>query len=453
MSTGTPMPHEAALELAQRAFALADGDEVEVLAAVERSALTRFANNRIHQNVAERASSVSVRVVIGTRQGVAATDLTGDDALARCCARAREAALRAPEDPSFPGLPAPVAAAPSAPARPSFDLDAFDADARADAAAAIIAQSAERGLTAAGTVSASVAGVAVVNSRGIRSAATRGAARATVLSMDDSGGSGWASWLGADPTALPADSLGDRAALLAQRSAGAQPLEPGVYPVVLAPDAVADLVDFLGYTSFGARDYHERRSFVALHEGEQLFPESLTIVDDALHPAAIGLPFDYEGVPRRRVALVDRGRPAAVVTDSYWAAKLGRENTGHALPAPNPYGPLPLDLAIEPGDATIDEMIAGIERGVYVTRFHYVNVEDPVSVLLTGMTRDGAFLIEDGRLTKPLANARFTQSVVEALKGLVAIGRDRELIGTEGGGSTLVPALALAAWRFTGSTA
>ncbi len=452
MSTSTPMPHEAALELAKRALALADGDEVEVLAAIERSALTRFANNRIHQNVAERASSVSVRIVIGTRQGVAATDLADDDALARCCARAREAALHAPEDPSFPGLPSPVAA-PPAPAHTPFDLDAFGAGARADAAAAIIAQSAERGLTAAGTVSASIAGVAVVNSRGIRSAATRCAARATVLSMDDAGASGWASWLGSDPAALAADSLGDRAALLAQRSAGAQPLEPGVYPVVLAPDAVADLVDFLGYTSFGARDYHERRSFVALHEGEQLFPESLTIVDDALHPAAVGLPFDYEGVPKRRVALVDRGRPAAVVTDSYWAAKLCRENTGHALPAPNPYGPLPLDLAIEPGDATIDGMIAGIERGVYVTRFHYVNVEDPVSVLLTGMTRDGTFLIEDGRLTKPLANARFTQSVVEALKGLIAIGRDRELIGTEDGGSTLVPALALAAWRFTGSTA
>lgn len=447
-----PMPHEAALELAERALALADGDEVEVLAAVERSALTRFANNRIHQNVAERASSVSVRVVVGTRQGVAATDLTDDDALARCCARAREAALHAPEDPSFPGLPTPVAAA-SAPPRTPLDLDAFGADARADAAAAIIAQSAERGLTAAGTVSASVAGIAVVNSRGICSATTRSAARATVLSMDDSGASGWASWLGADPAALAADALGDRAALLAQRSAGAQPLEPGVYPVVLAPDAVADIVDFLGYTSFGARDYHERRSFVALHEGEQLFPETLTIVDDALDPAAVGLPFDYEGVPKRRVALVDRGRPAAVVTDSYWAAKSGRENTGHALPAPNPYGPLPLDLAIEPGDATIDEMIAGIERGVYVTRFHYVNVEDPVSVLLTGMTRDGTFLIEDGRLTKPLANARFTQSVVEALKGLVAIGRDRELIGTEDGGSTLVPTLALKAWRFTGSTA
>lgn len=448
----TPMSHEVALDLCEHALAFAEGDEVEVLAAVERSALTRFANNRIHQNVAERASSVSVRVVIGARQGVAATDVVDDDGLARCCARAREAALRAPEDPSFPGLPAPVAP-PSAPARTPFDLESFDADARADTAAAIIAQSAERGLIAAGTVSASVAGVAVVNSRGIRSAATRSTARATVLSMGGPGASGWASWLGPDPARLAADALGDRAALLAERSSGARPLEPGAYPVVLAPDAVADLVDFLGYTSFGARDYHERRSFVALHEGERLFPESLTIVDDALDPDAVGLPFDYEGVPKRRVALISRGRPKAVVTDSYWAAKLGRENTGHALPAPNPYGPLPLDLAIEPGDTTVDEMIAGIERGVYVTRFHYVNVEDPVSVLLTGMTRDGTFLIEDGRLTKPLANARFTQSVVEALKGLAAIGRDRELIGTEDGGSTLVPALALEAWRFTGSTA
>ncbi|MCX8006830.1 MAG: TldD/PmbA family protein [Coriobacteriia bacterium] len=447
--------HEAAAELARRALALADGDEVEALASFEHAALTRFANNRIHQNVVERAHSVSVRVVVGGRQGVASTDRTDNEALVRCCARAREAAVHAPDDPSFPGLPDPglpdASFVPAAPDGPSL-LDAFDADARAAAAVAIIAQSSERGLTAAGTVSASVTGIAVANSRGIDAAATRSAARATVLSMHETGASGWAAWLGPDAASLPADSLGDRAALLAARAVGAGPLEPGTYPVVLAPDAVADVVDFLGYTSFGARAYHERRSFVALHEGEQLFPESFSLLDDALDPATVGLPFDFEGVPKRRVPLVDRGRPVGVVTDSYWAARLARPNTGHALPAPNPYGPLPLNLAVEPGTASIDEMISGIERGVYVTRFHYVNIEDPVSVLLTGMTRDGTFLIEDGRLTKPLRNARFTQSVVEALKGLRATGRDRELVGTEDGGATLVPPLALERWRFTGST-
>ncbi|GAV31796.1 MAG: TldD/PmbA family protein [Anaerosomatales bacterium] len=443
--------HETAAEIAERTLALARGDEVEVLASVERSALTRFANNRIHQNVAERSAGVSVRVVVGTRQGCAATDRVDEESLERCCERAREAALRAPEDPSFPGLPEPSEAA-AAPARPLPDPDAFGPDARAEAAAAIIAQSAERGLTAAGTVSVRAAGIAVANSRGVRLAATTGAARATVLSMHASGASGWASWLGTDPAELAADSLGDRAALLAERSVGAEPLEPGSYPVVLAPDAVADLLDFLGYTSFGARAYFERSSFVALHEGERLFPETLTIVDDALSPEAVGLPFDFEGVPKHRVALVERGVPAGVVTDSYWAAKLARTNTGHALPAPNPWGPMPLDLAIEPGDATVDEMIAAVERGVYVTRFHYVNVEDPATVLLTGMTRDGTFLIEDGRLSRPLANARFTQSVVEALKGLQAIGRTRELVGTEDGGACLAPALALASWQFTGQT-
>lgn len=442
-------PHETAAEIAERTLALAGGDEVEVLATVEHSALTRFANNRIHQNVAERSASISLRVVIGSRQGCAATDRIDEASLARCCERAYEAALRAPDDPSFSGLPTPSTSA-DIPERPQADIDAFDADARSEAAAAIIAQSSERGLIAAGTVSIHATGIAVANSRGIRSAATATAARATVLSMHGSGASGWASWLGADPAELEADSLGDRAALLAERSLGAEPLEPGAYPVVLAPDAVADLLDFLGYTSFGARAYHERSSFVALHEGERLFPETLTIVDDALDPGTVGLPFDYEGVAKQCVRLIDRGVPSTVVTDSYWAAKLGRTDTGHALPAPNPWGPMPLNLAIEPGDTTIDEMVASIEHGVYVTRFHYVNVEDPVEVLLTGMTRDGTFLIEDGRLSRPLANARFTQSVVEALKGLQAIGRTRELIGTEEGGACLAPALMLASWRFTG---
>ncbi len=116
----------------------------------------------------------------------------------------------------------------------------------------------------------------------------------------------------------------------------------------------------------------------------------------------MGTTFDYEGQPRRRVALIDKGVANKPVTDSYWAAKLGVANTGHALPAPNPYGPMPMNLEMAAGDASLDELIGSVTRGVYVTRFHYVNVEDPISVLLTGMTRDGTFLIENGRLTRPL---------------------------------------------------
>jgi predicted Zn-dependent protease len=140
------------------------------------------------------------------------------------------------------------------------------------------------------------------------------------------------------------------------------------------------------------------------------------------------------------------------VTDSYYAAKFGRPNTGHALPAPNAYGPLPLNLEMAPGDATEEDMIASMGRGVYVSRFHYVNVEDPMKLVLTGMTRDGTFLIENGRISKSLKNLRFTQGVLEALSHVTAIGAERALIGPGEGGATLVPALLLERWAFTGQT-
>jgi predicted Zn-dependent protease len=151
------------------------------------------------------------------------------------------------------------------------------------------------------------------------------------------------------------------------------------------------------------------------------------------------------------VVLVDRGVVGLPVTDSYWAAKLGRANTGHALPAPNSYGPMPLNLELAPGEATLDELIGSVERGVYVTRFHYVNVEDPISVKLTGMTRDGTFMIEDGSLTAPLKNLRFTQSVVETLASCRGVTRERSFIGTEQS-AAFCPALLLGSFAFTGQT-
>jgi Predicted Zn-dependent proteases and their inactivated homologs len=229
-------------------------------------------------------------------------------------------------------------------------------------------------------------------------------------------------------------------------------LDPGSYTVLLAPDAVADLMDFLGYLGFGAKSFAEGTAFTSHHEGERLFSESLAITDDALASEALGLTFDFEGQPKRVTPLVESGVVRGPVTDSYYAAKLGRENTGHALPAPNPYGPMPLNVAVAPGDTSTASMIASVERGVYVSRFHYVNVEDPMRVVLTGMTRDGTFAIENGRLARPLKNLRFTQSALDALASVLAVSKERSLVGPAEGGATLVPALLLERWAFTGQT-
>ncbi len=438
-----------AAELAAKVVRMTEADQAEALVMTSDLSLTRFAKNRIHQNVSESDTQVSVRAVMGKRQGVASTNRLDEESLSACCAKAVDFATAATEDPDFPGLPGPADVAQEDRVAPS--TMAFDAQARAEAARAMIDQSASRGLTAAGAVRVNIYTLAIANSLGTNVVATNTGMHVTVLSSGPSGGSGWASFTGKDASDLAAAALGDEAATLAERSSDPGELEPGTYPVVLGPEAVADILSFLGYVGFSAKAVEEGRSFMSGKFGERLLSESVTVVDDASAEHAMGPTFDFEGVPKRRVELISAGKVGTPVTDSYWAAKTGRENTGHALPAPNPYGPMPLNLEMAAGEDDIDEMIRRVERGVYVTRFHYTNIEDPIPVTLTGMTRDGTFMIEDGRLTRPLKNLRFTQSIIEALSDVRGITTERRFVGSESD-AVYVPGLYLGGFAFTGQT-
>lgn len=438
-----------ALEMADRALAAASAagaEQSEALLLAADSSLTRFAGNRIHQNVSSEDAELRVRAVLGTRVGVAATNSLDDEGMAKCCAAAVEAARRAPEDPDFPGLPGPSPIQTAD--RVSAATLAFDAEQRAAAAAAMIAASVDAGGEAAGGVAREHALVAIANSLGVRTAMPRTSVRATVLSTGAEGGTGWASFADRDTGALDAAALGKRAADIARRSAHAIDLEPGTYTVVLAPDAVAEIAQFIAWYGCSARSVEEGRSFMSGHIGERVTSPAITLLDDALAATAGGLTFDYEGQPKSRVAMIERGVATGPVTDSYWAAKTGRPNTGHALPAPNAQGPMPLDIEIVAGDAAPADMIASVKRGIYVTRFHYVNIEDPTRVTLTGMTRDGTFLIENGELTSPVKDLRFTQPALETLDTTLAVSAERRLVGEEGG--ALVPYLLLERFTFTG---
>jgi predicted Zn-dependent protease len=442
-------PHDAR-ELARHVVTLTDADAAEALVTAESSALTRFANNRITQNVAEKNVVVNVRAVLGRRVGAASTNRLDETSLAEAAEAAVAAARVSPEDPDFPGLPSATPV--ETPQRAHQTTRDFDASARADAVRAIVSQSAEHGLVAAGKVRAAEHTIAVANSLGVDVGMSLTGAQATVLSMGDDGGSGWASFLSPDASRLAADAIGDEAADLARRSASPGALDPGDYTVVLGPEAVADIIEFLAYFVFSAKAVAEGRSFMTGHAGETLVSELVSIADDALASHASGVTFDFEGQPKGRTPMIERGVVCDPVTDSYWAAKLGVPNTGHALPAPNAYGPMPLNLEMSAGDASLDELVSSVKRGVYVTRFHYVNVEDPMSVLLTGMTRDGTFMIEDGRLGRPLKNLRFTQGAVEALASCMGCTRERKMVGTEEN-AVYVPALLLGKFTFTGQTA
>ena len=228
---------------------------------------------------------------------------------------------------------------------------------------------------------------------------------------------------------------------------------PGTYEVVLEPAAVATLLEYLSYAGMGAKQVLDGESFLSSRTGELVAAPSITVVDDVSHPRSVGISFDFEGAPRRRVEVIERGRARGPVTDRRTGAKLGAGSTGHNSGSAE-FGPYASNVVLEAGDTAADELVAGVRDGLLVTRFHYVNILDRPQTLLTGMTRDGTFLVRDGEVAEPLRNLRFTQSVLDALASVEAVGGDAVAFAPEYGafGSTVAPALRVGEFRFTSTT-
>ncbi|HEV8697740.1 MAG TPA: TldD/PmbA family protein [Candidatus Limnocylindrales bacterium] len=448
------MNHERArdaLDLAERALGRAvraGATEAEALVIAEDAALTRFANSQIHQNVAETNVTINLRFVVGKRVGVASSDRTDDEGLDRLAEHAAAIAHVVEELEDWAGLPEPTTvddvdgayAAATASASPEL---------RADGVRTVIAAADAASVNAYGSFSTSTETTAVANSKGVRVGATRTAAQLLTVSMGPNGGTGYAEQAAVDATTIDAKAVGGQAAEKARATANAVAIDAGDYPVVLEEYAVVDLLDMLGYLGFSALAVQEGRSF--FEEGRRIGSDLVSIVDDGHDPAGFPMGFDYEGVAKRRVTLLDHGVCGAVVHDAQTAARAGVESTGHGLPAPNPWGPFPLNMLMTAGDSTREELIGGLDRGLLVTRFHYTNPVHPKLAIITGMTRDGTFLVEDGRIVGPVRNLRFTQSYLEALDCTVAVARDRKTLKGFLGG-VVVPALRLDGWTFTGTT-
>ena len=438
-------------EIADRIFAAARANQTEVLIHSQQEQLTRFAANTIHQNVAETNASVRVRSVIGKKIGVASGNDLNEAALKGVVEHAEAVARFQQENPEFRSLPGP-AAVPSIDAYHAATAECNPAQ-RAAGVRAILRLSRENGLSAAGAFATSLEEIGVYNSLGV-AAYHRGttASLMSVIMSEDS--SGYAAAVSGDVSDLDPEEIGRVAVDKALRSQKPSPIEPGAYTVLLEEEAVADMVFFLGYLGLGALSVQEGRSFMTHRLGQQVTGEKITIWDDGLDPAGLALPFDFEGVPRRSVMLIENGIAKGVVYDTFTAGREpGSESTGHSLPAPNTAGPLPIHLHMAPGSATKEEMLGSIDRGIWVTRFHYTNPVHPVKTILTGMTRDGTFLIENGRITRPLKNLRFTQSILEAFSRVEMLGRDLKLIKQDWGNfATFAPAAIIHGFRFTGVT-
>lgn len=423
------------------------GADVDIYLTATDQALTRFANNRIHQNVAHQDAIAHVRVAIGKHQGRAVTNNLSDPGLADAVRQAGEYARLMPEDPQFPGLPEPSAAQSVA----AYDESTAtcDADRRAVIAGMVCHKAAGLSLDAAGFCRTGATELAVVSTLGADAYHVGSFAGLLITARSDDS-AGWSKGGGWRMDGIDGEALADEAIGKAVRGRNPQDLEPGEYPVVLENYAVDDMLEALSFYGMGAQMVQDGRSWMSDLQGQSAMSPLVSIHDDGLDPTGWPVPFDAEGVPRQRVDLVTKGIVQGPVHNTYTAAKAGVGSTGHQRGATG--GPTATNLFMRPGDRTTEQIVASLERGLYITRFYYTRLSHNRGCVMTGMTRDGTFLIENGEITTPVKNLRFTQSYVEALAGCQALSETAHLNLNEAGVAMHVPAALLGAWRFTGQT-
>ncbi len=445
---------DRALSVCEEAISACGADAAEAVLMLKTDSLTRFANSEIHQNTTVDSAELLVRAVLGTREGWASANQIASDAVREAATRAVQMARVQPENPEAPGLADPAEYEEAE----GYDeqTHSFTPAQRAQAVSRIIRQADAHKLNASGSLRTRTTEVAVANSKGVRAWA-RGtdASLITVVmtGFEPDAGSGYAEAASRRVGDLDFEAMGATAVrkCLAARHPG--DVEPGEYVVVMEPSAVATALQMLAYMGMNGISFIEGRSYASGRLGTKVTSEMVTVVDDWRDPDTSPLPFDFEGVPRQRVTLIDRGIASAMIYDRTAAARANARSTGHAVPGGGMPGGYPLHLSMNAGDSTIREMVAGTERGIYITRFNYANPVHPVKTIFTGMTKDGTFMIEDGRIGRPLRNLRFTDSILDGLfASITAISCDTGLLPT-GNGMSIYRAPAIRArLRITGST-
>jgi PmbA protein len=449
---------EGELALAQRALAHLGDDHAQATVTRERSLLTRFARSIPTQATAIDDTSVELLCLLDGHTGTASTNQIDDDGLADAARRAREAAAAAARSGpgTYPGLPQPAAI----PGHEGHDAEtaALNAGAAGLALTAVFERCRAAGLEAFGIWTAAEVTTAIASSTGVAVAEAVTDAQMTVIARDRDGRSGYA-----DTTAVAVAAI-DPAAIAAAAAARVssdvqQTLAPGEYPVVLDHTAVGTLLSFLGSLAFNGLAHHECRGALWGSIGARVAAPCVTVADATRIRGTLPRGFDAEGVPKQPLALIEDGIAQAVVHDTRSAALAETRSTGHALaPGGSPDGPEPTNLVLAGGDAaTIEELCAPIQLGLFVTRLWYVNTVEPRHTLLTGMTRDGTFLIEDGAIGRPLHDVRFTDSalrILAATEQLTAAQRlvsDADLYGRRHAVGVLCPALRAGAFRVSGA--
>ena len=456
---------DQASEVFERIKKLSTADEVEVFFSGGNSALTRFANNTIHQNVAEQNHVISVRSVFGKRTARATTNKFDDESL-RAVVKASESLAKVQHpDPDLLPVPdvkeANAGSGESATEIPSrhFDLTAaITPEMRADGVAKIVAVANKHNLTTAGVYGTSEMADGIFNSRGLSRWHRQTSAEISITMLADDS-SGWQKANSPDVTKLNPAALAETAATKALGSAHPRELSAGKYTVILEPAAVLDIVGFIFWDVSGMAIL-DQRSFLTGRIGTKLFGENIEIWDDVSHPLQSGSPFDGEGMRRHRVRLVEKGIPRRVVYARATAERMRRSemasqvgpvtSTGHGFLLPNEIGEMPLNIVFSTPEnpQSVEQMIASTERGVLVTRLWYIREVDPYEKIVTGMTRDGTFLIENGRIQGGIRNFRFNESLIQMLSNVEAMSVPVRAAGEESF-EMVVPAMKVRDFNFT----
>ncbi|HLY62237.1 MAG TPA: TldD/PmbA family protein [Terriglobia bacterium] len=435
-------------ELFKKVLKYSTAEETEAMIGSTSFSLTRFANNIIHQNVAEEGAYLSVRAVVDRRTARATTNKFDEESIRRVCEAALTLARLQPPDPEM--LPMPGAQTYRAANRFFDETAALSPRARAETVKLVIDRAEKDQLTAAGIFSSGASASAIFNSRGLNAFHQETSSEFSVTMMLGNTSSGWAKKTSPQWEELNSESLADRAARKAMDSREPREVPPGKYTVILEPAAVLDLLGFL-FFDFGGLAVQEKRSCLTDRVGTKLFGENINAKDDVFHPSQSGAAFDGEGMPRKRVTLIEKGVVKNVVYARSTAHKAGVEPTGHGFPLPNEYGEMPLNIVMEGSKTSPEDMIRSTERGLLVTRLWYIRDVDPYQKLLTGMTRDGTFWIEGGEVRYGVKNFRFNQSVIEMLSQVESIGPPQRTSGEESF-DMVVPAMKVRDFNFSSLT-
>jgi len=421
----------------------------EIIAIETKSELTRFAESYIHQNVAESNLDLTVKVINKDRIGVVEMNNIDDHTISKNIEKAIEIIKISPKLDYHYRLITPQLY--RIKSKFSEQTANFTPINRAQLINQLIEEINRRGYEAAGAFKTEVSTLLVANSEGVF-AFDRGTKVDfnCVITRDNS--TAHTSFIDSDINNFNINKVTDELLETALKNVEQTEINLGVYTVILSPEAVSDILNYTGYTAFNGKMIMEGKSFVSHNRGKKIFPEAITVTDDPFDELTLPIPFDLVGYPREKIYLIKDGIVEDGVYDHLTALKYNRKCTGNTLPPEHAsFGALPFNLVMKEGDNSFEEMVSSTKRGIYISRLHYVNILNPMSVQLTGMTRDGTFLIENGKMIRAIKNMRFNISVIDMLKAVDMISKERQ---TKSGfvGPTVAPYLRTNNFTFSSKT-